>query len=276
MIIYKATNKKDGKVYIGQTKQELKDRAAQHYREARCEKKKTTPFHKALVENSIDDFNFEIIDETDNQCDADEKERYWISFYQSQDPQCGYNLDSGGLRGGTKSDCTKQKIGESSKRKWQDPIIAEKMRDGLRKGALTQKGKRQLYPFVCPICNRTFYYQKYIVNEKKYCSIECATKSGAWKKGVEQSAKALHERNLQRKSIIKKDILKWALDNYAIVLACPFNKINSSLVGLKRLLFDRYEIKDLRSVFICFDVKNYKELLLKLKKYVCTFKENVC
>ena len=116
MIIYKATNKKDGKVYIGQTKQELKDRAAQHYREARSEKRKTTPFHEALVENSRDDFSFEIIDKADNQHDADEKEHYWITFYHSQDPQRGYNLDSGGLKGGTKSVYTKQKIGESSKR----------------------------------------------------------------------------------------------------------------------------------------------------------------
>lgn len=189
----------------------------------------------------------------------------------------GYNLDSGGRSGGIKSEETKQKIRLTTLEKWKDSETAEKMRQGLLKGAETMKRNAKQYPFTCPICNNTYYYEKNIAKNKKYCSNACATKSGAWKLGVENGAKANHERNIERKKLIKNDIIDWVLNNEELILNCPYNKIEKTLSELKNILLDKYNIKDLRSIYICFnDVKNKKTLLDRLKEIVYISKENVC
>ena len=39
---------------------------------------------------------------------------------------------------------------------------------------------------------------------------------------------------------------------------------------------NKYNIKYVRNIFICFDVKNLKELLDKFKEVIYISKENVC
>lgn len=150
------------------------------------------------------------------------------------------------------------------------------MRNGLLKGAETMKRNAKTYPFTCPVCHKTYYYQKHIAESKKFCSHECAGKGMNWQKGVYNSAKLIHERNIERKKIIKEDIIKWVINNENTVLKCPYNKISSNLIGLTEMLQKQYNIKDLRTIFICFNVKNLKELLDKLKETIYISKENVC
>lgn len=251
-------------------------RKNQHFRETRSKNRKLTYFHNALNKYGFENFEFKIIDEAFAQEDLDEKERFWIKFFGSTDKSKGYNLDSGGNSGGKKSDETKQKIGLTTKEKWKDPVMSEKMRNGLLKGAETMKKNKKRFPFICPTCGRTFYYPKHIAESKKYCSLKCATNSESWKKGVLSSSKLTHEKNIERKKIIKDDIIQWALSHQDIVLNCPYNKITSTLCDLKEMLFQKYGIKDLRSVFICFNVKNLKTFLDKLKEVINISKENIC
>ncbi len=150
------------------------------------------------------------------------------------------------------------------------------MRKGLLKGAETMKHNAKTYPFTCPVCHKTFYYAKHIANSRKFCSNKCAGRGMDWRKGVYNSAKLNHERNVERKKIIKDDIVKWILNNKNTVLKCPYNKISTNLIELKTMLHDKYNIKDWRTIFICFDVKNLKELLDKLKDTIYISKENVC
>lgn len=150
------------------------------------------------------------------------------------------------------------------------------MREGLRKGTITMKNNAKKTPFTCPICGKTFYYQKNVAENKKFCSLQCANKSGIWEKGIINSAKITHERNVERKKCIKDDIIYWVLKNKDIVSNCHYNKITPTLFGLIEFLKDKYNIKDLRSIFICFNVKNKKELLDKLKEIIYISKENVC
>lgn len=277
LIIYKATNLINNKIYIGQTINTLEYRKNQHFREARCEKKNNNYFHNAINKYGCENFIFEEIDFANSQEELDEKERFWINHYDSTDKSNGYNLDSGGRGGGAKSEETKHKIGLTTLEKWKNPEIAEKMRQGLLKGAETMKRNAKQYPFTCPICNKTYYYERYIAESKKYCSNECTTKSGSWKIGVESSAKANHERNLDRKKIIKNDIIDWILNNEETVLNCPYNKIETTLYELKNMLLKKHNIKDIRSIYICFDgVKNKKTLLDRLKEIIYISKENVC
>lgn len=275
MIIYKATNIKNGKVYIGQTINTLEYRKQQHFREAKSKRRNTVYFHNALLKYGFDNFEFQEIDYATTIDELNEKERYWIQYYNSNDKSYGYNLDSGGTSGGTKSESTKRKIGETSKAKWNNPEIASKMLAGLQKGANTMKKNVKRFPFVCPICGQTFYYPKHIAENKKYCSQKCASLSTNYMKGVLRSAEVNHQRNIERKQNIKKCIIDWIMTNKNIILNCPFNKITPTLSSLSEILYQQFNIKDIRSIFICFDVKNKKELLTKFKEIIL-FEENIC
>lgn len=219
---------------------------------------------------------FEEIDSADTQEELDNKERYWIKYYDSNNKEKGYNLDSGGQSGGVKSEETRRKIGETTKEKWNNPELAKRMREGLLKGTETMKRNAKTYPFTCPVCHKTFYYPKHVAESKKFCSNKCTAKGMNWQKGVYKSAILNHTKNVERKKIIKNDIINWVLHNENIVLNCPYNKIKNNLSGLINMLIEKYCIKDLRSIFICFDVKNLKELLDKLKEIIYISKENVC
>lgn len=93
MIIYKVTNKINGMVYIGQTRNSLEKRWNQHKSDAKksftCGKLK-----QAIIDYGAASFTVEQIDIAASKEEADEKETYWISFYDSV--RNGYNTGRGG------------------------------------------------------------------------------------------------------------------------------------------------------------------------------------
>lgn len=89
--IYKITNKINGKVYIGQSK-DVEKRLNSH---RSC----STNIH---LNNSINkygssNFLFECIEECDV-ANLNDRERFYINMYESMNPDKGYNLTSGGER----------------------------------------------------------------------------------------------------------------------------------------------------------------------------------
>lgn len=92
-IIYKATNLQNNKVYIGQTIKTLEQRINKHYYDASYD---NLYFHKALNKYNKEDWKWEVIDSSNSTEELDSKEKYWISFYGSNDALKGYNLTSGG------------------------------------------------------------------------------------------------------------------------------------------------------------------------------------
>jgi group I intron endonuclease len=93
MIIYKSTNKITGKIYIGQTTHTLDKRIKSHLKESKIDSNR--PFMLSINEYGINNFVFEIIDSTDNLNELNDKEIYWINFYNSVSPN-GYNVTGGG------------------------------------------------------------------------------------------------------------------------------------------------------------------------------------
>ena len=92
-IIYKVTNKKNGKVYIGQTKYTLNKRKSDHLCAA---KKQNTRFYNSIKKYGEENFLWEEIDRDDDENILNEKENFWIHKNKSLDVLFGYNMKEGG------------------------------------------------------------------------------------------------------------------------------------------------------------------------------------
>lgn len=90
MIIYKAENLINGKVYIGKTVKSLKHRISRHVANNRGE-----PFARAIKKYGIQSIEFSVIDVANDEATLSEKEKYWIKYYNSHSGR-GYNLTDGG------------------------------------------------------------------------------------------------------------------------------------------------------------------------------------
>lgn len=110
MIIYKATNIINNKVYIGQTIHTLSVRKAQHERSHEYGYK--TAFSNAIRKYGKENFIWEVIYETNSIEDLNEKESYYIKYYKSLVTENGYNLKGGGGNDFLTQE-VKNKIGES-------------------------------------------------------------------------------------------------------------------------------------------------------------------
>jgi len=118
VIIYKIRNKINNKIYIGQTINSLERRTARHL-------KSNSYIGNALRKNGIQSFDISIIDTADDINLLNEKEEYWISYYNTICPD-GYNLSYGGNNSG---------MSEETKRKLRKPKP-----DGFRNSGMFQKG----------------------------------------------------------------------------------------------------------------------------------------
>lgn len=99
--IYKITNKINGKIYVGQTTKTLEERFQKH-----CwGTTENDGYHlnmaikKAIKKYGKENFTIELIEEVETDR-LDEKEVYWISFYDSYNK--GYNCTLGGQNGATR------------------------------------------------------------------------------------------------------------------------------------------------------------------------------
>lgn len=106
-IIYKITNKADGKVYIGQTTNKRGFKGRYHhggnnpiervynywlYRETHC-RYFNVRLLEAIGNNGFDMFEVnEIFDTAFSKDELDSKEQYWISLYNSSNWRYGYNI----------------------------------------------------------------------------------------------------------------------------------------------------------------------------------------
>ena len=95
MIIYKVINLINNKIYIGKTTQKLNIRINQHKYDAFKNNKKSY-FYKSIRKYGWDNFKWEIIDNALSERDLNDKEVHWISYYDSNNSDIGYNLTNGG------------------------------------------------------------------------------------------------------------------------------------------------------------------------------------
>jgi group I intron endonuclease len=109
--VYKITNNKNRKIYIGITNQgATTNRWYKHCSDANCGS--DFPIHNAIRKYGRDNFQIEVIETVDDVEVLKEREIYWIKFYDSYNRKIGYNLTFGGdgTFGRFHSEETKDKI----------------------------------------------------------------------------------------------------------------------------------------------------------------------
>lgn len=120
-IVYKYTSP-SGKIYIGQTSGTIKSRAGSngvHYLSKNRNGEYNQPYiANAILKYGFDNFKKEILCEGLSKEEANQKEKEFISLYNSTDRKYGYNIKSGG---DNFSDEDKTRQSESMKKAWANP-----------------------------------------------------------------------------------------------------------------------------------------------------------
>jgi group I intron endonuclease len=91
MIIYKTTNLIDGKIYIGQDK----NNNPSYYGSG-------LKLIKAIKKYGRENFKKDILEECVDENHLNEREVYWIKYYNSTDRESGYNISEGSKEGDRK------------------------------------------------------------------------------------------------------------------------------------------------------------------------------
>jgi len=141
MIIYKATNKINGKIYIGQTIRTLEYRWAQH-----CRDKRKTALHSTIKKYGKDAFKLEILSKCKSIKEMNYKEEYYIKLLNTLAPN-GYNLSTGGDNK-RHHESSKRKIGAANRgRKHSKKSIKLMSKNRKGKGSgwhQTEEAKRKI------------------------------------------------------------------------------------------------------------------------------------
>jgi group I intron endonuclease len=143
MIIYKITNLINNRIYIGQTIKKIRARWRSH-----CYSKNTY-IGRAINLYGKDNFKIEEIDKAYNIEELNQKEIYWISFYNSTYKKIGYNLASGGDRF-IHSEESIKKMSISARARKMKPMTTEhkdnisKSNKGRKGNPMSEKAKRHL------------------------------------------------------------------------------------------------------------------------------------
>lgn len=146
MVIYKATNKINGKSYIGQTINSLKQRKREHI-DASNKNKAKIYFHSAIRKYGPENFEWEVLHIGSSTEELNKLEIFYIGYYDTFLGE-GYNLIEGG-RNATPSEETRKKLSIATKGKnnpnYGNKGIRRSPRTEFKKGMITwNKGKK--YP----------------------------------------------------------------------------------------------------------------------------------
>jgi group I intron endonuclease len=110
MIVYKTTNLVDGKIYVG--------KVCGNNAKYNSYLGSGTHLNRAIEKYGKENFNRTTIDIAEDKENQNLKEIFWINFYNSKNPNIGYNIQPGGEGNGiTHSEETKRKMSDSAKKR---------------------------------------------------------------------------------------------------------------------------------------------------------------
>lgn len=91
--IYKITNIKNNKIYIGKTNNTIEKRFQEHCQASKKVRNENRPLYKAMNKYGIENFKVELVEQCSPEVSS-EREKYWIEYYGSF--KYGYNATLGG------------------------------------------------------------------------------------------------------------------------------------------------------------------------------------
>ncbi|QKE56343.1 endonuclease [Bacillus phage YungSlug] len=141
LFIYKITNIKSNKVYIGQT-HKFKSRKAKHIRKLKAGEHRIESLQKDWDSYGETNFSFDVIKECTPE-EADELERYYVRLFNATNSNYGYNSESGGIIGTNHSEKSKRKMSDAHKN-LDNPEKRSKRLSELHKGKEISEEQRKL------------------------------------------------------------------------------------------------------------------------------------
>jgi group I intron endonuclease len=127
MIVYRITNSINGKIYIGITTNTLAVRRRGHKASSKSSRYKNVHLYNAIRKYGFDNFIFEELAYCFDLESLNNTEIMLIKFFNSTNPEVGYNLASGGLV--SKATERSRKVSsERTKKLWENKEFREKMK----------------------------------------------------------------------------------------------------------------------------------------------------
>lgn len=165
--IYSVRNTVNNKRYIGQTFS-LSQRKYQHFSEGK-KGSSDHPLYRSMQKHGIENFVFEVIEECIDDS-INEREIYWIAYFDSTNRNNGYNLSRGGEE---IKEVTRRKLSEALKgnKHCVGRIASEETKEKHRQSALKRYANKSPKIDNCVHCGVLFEVPP---SRRKTCSNECA------------------------------------------------------------------------------------------------------
>jgi group I intron endonuclease len=94
--VYKIANLVNGKIYVGKTL-DIDERWNKHIEISKSKKKPAYQYlHKSISKYGKENFQIAILEQGMSECDAFDREKFWIQELDSKNPDVGMNLTAGG------------------------------------------------------------------------------------------------------------------------------------------------------------------------------------
>lgn len=165
--IYSILNKSNGKIYIGQTIQKPNKRKSEHFTRLRRNEHDNPHLQNAFNKYGEDSFEFNIIEN----CSIDklnDNEEWWIDYFNSTNPDIGYNLQSGGDSNYTVSEETRKKQSEALKG-YKHSIESRINMSNARKGIVfSDEHKKNISKSKSKAKNTTGFYRVFKDKDSRY------------------------------------------------------------------------------------------------------------
>ena len=200
--IYKVTNKINGKVYIGQSV-DIGRRWHQH-----MTAEDDSYFHKAIQKYGVENFEWEVIEQCKKK-DLDEREIYWIEYYDSFNK--GYNCTKGGdgvcsgVNAGEKNPNWKGGVssGPEYSKQWYE-VNKEKIKQHYKQYYQANKEKVKEYNEVNKEKIKQYRKQYYEANKEKRKE-KMKEYNEVNKEKIKQQQKEYYETNKEKRKEKKKE-----------------------------------------------------------------------
>jgi group I intron endonuclease len=235
-IVYKATSKANGKIYIGYTSQGLEARWSKHWSDANAGR--SYHFQRALKKYGRDGFTLETIYESENSVEALYMEQFYIRELNSFDPNIGYNKTMGG-QSGKMTEETRRKNGLVHKGK----VVSAETRAKL---STARKGQtHRIIEVECPHCHKVgsskIMPRWHFDNCKENPNLSSDQKEELAKKrsdNIKNGSAVAHEnlRNGTRKG-------SW-LGKKQPVVSCPHCDVQGGIMNMNRYHFDNCKMME--------------------------------